>query len=351
MNDDQRWQAVMARDARQDGAFVYAVRSTGVFCRPSCPSRRPKRDNVAYYPLPEAAVRAGFRPCRRCRPQDAASADPILQAVRRVCTRIADADEMPTLESLAALVGLSPHHLQRRFKAVMGVSPRQYAEAVRVSRLKAALRSGDSVAQAGYAAGYGASSRLYESAPSRLGMTPASYAKGGRGARISFTIVPMSGETALGRLLVAATERGLCMVALGDDVDFLEGELRTEFPEAEIRRDDGTLAAWAADVAAMARGSAPHRDLPLDVRATAFQWQVWERLTRIPAGETRTYGEIAADLGKPGGARAVGRACATNPVSIVVPCHRAVGGDGGLHGYRWGLARKRFLLDRERGRT
>jgi AraC family transcriptional regulator of adaptative response/methylated-DNA-[protein]-cysteine methyltransferase len=347
--DEQRWRAVLDRDRRCDGAFVYAVRSTGVFCRPSCPSRRAGRAQVSFFAVPEAAVQAGYRPCKRCRPERAESADPRIAKIRMVCRTIEARDEgVSTLEELGAVVGVSPHHLQRLFKAVIGVSPRRYAEAMRLGRLKQSLREGEPVTMALYGAGYGSSSRLYEKAPAHLGMTPASYAKGGRGARIGYTIVAHDRLGSLGRLLVAATERGICMVALGDTESFLEEELTGEFPEAEIHRDDNALAGRVGAVLDLADENAPHADLPLDIRATAFQWRVWEQLRAIPRGETRSYGEIAAALGQPGAARAVGRACATNPVSLVVPCHRAVGGDGRMHGYRWGVERKQSLLERER---
>ncbi len=347
--DEQRWRAVLDRDPRCDGAFVYGVRSTGVFCRPSCPSRRAGRAQVSFFVVPEAAVQAGYRPCKRCRPECAEAADPRVAKIRAVCRTIETGDEgVPTLDELGSAAGISPHHLQRLFKAMMGVSPRQYAEAVRLGRLKQSLREGEPVTMALYGAGYGSSSRLYEKAPAHLGMTPASYAKGGRGARIAYTIVLHSGVGALGRLLVAATERGVCMVSLGDCDAFLQAELESEFPEAAIRRDDGVLAEWVGAVLDLADAGTPHAGLPLDIRATAFQWRVWRELQAIPAGETRTYGEIAAALGQPGAARAVGRACATNPVSLVVPCHRAVGGDGKMHGYRWGIERKKALLERER---
>ena len=345
VHDDERWRAVLARDGRCDGAFVYAVRSTGVFCHPSCPSRRPRRPQVTFFAVPEAAAHAGFRACKRCRPQDTPPADPRIATVRRLCRAIGDAgDGIPTLADLAARVGGSPHHLQRVFKRVMGISPRRYAEALRLDRLKDALRRGEAVAPALYGAGYGSSSRLYEKAPRHLGMTPASYARGGAGASIAYT----TAACALGRLLVAATERGLCAVSLGDTDAHLEAALGADYPAAEIRRDDGALAGRLDAVLARLDGRAsPHPGLPLDLRATAFQWQVWERLQGIPRGQTRTYGEIAADIGRPGAARAVGRACAANPVSLVVPCHRAVGGGGGLTGYRWGVKRKEKLLRRE----
>ncbi|MDP6884400.1 MAG: bifunctional DNA-binding transcriptional regulator/O6-methylguanine-DNA methyltransferase Ada [Rhodospirillales bacterium] len=346
--DDARWQAVMARDAGFDGAFVYAVETTGIFCRPSCPSRRPGRHRVAFFAVPEAAARAGFRPCKRCRPEDAPGADRTLATVRRLCRIIEEADEgIPTLATLGAKVGFSPHHLQRLFTRVMGISPRQYFEALRLSRVKGALKDGEPVSAALYGAGYGSSSRLYEKAPDHLGMTPASYAKGGKGAAISYAIA----ASPLGRLLVAATERGVCMVSLGDDDAALEEALAGDYPAAAIRRDDGALGERLGAVLAHLEGRRPDIRLPLDLRATAFQWQVWRRLSAIPMGETRTYGEIAADLGRPKAARAVGRACATNPVSVVVPCHRAVGADGRATGYRWGVERKKALLERERNRA
>ncbi len=357
-SDERRWQAVLGRDRSADGAFVYAVTSTGVFCRPSCPSRRGRRDRVIFFDVPGAAVRAGFRACKRCRPDLAVPRDPRLAVVERACERIAaatDGDPAPGLAALAADAGLSPQHFQRLFSAVIGVSPQQYADALRLDRLKAALKAGEGVASATYGAGYGSASRLYEQAPSRLGMTPATYAKGGRGARIVFTIVDApavhGGGAGLGLVLVAATARGICMIALGDDEPVLEAVVCAEFPAALISRDDGgRMAALVTAVLSVADGRGPHRDLPLDVRATAFQRQVWLRLQAIPPGETRTYAGIAADLGRPGAARAVGKACADNPLALVVPCHRAVGRDGRLHGYRWGLGRKAALLDREAGR-
>ena len=268
-----------------------------------------------------------------------------VETVRQVC-RVIDGnpETIPTLAELGAEVGTSPHHLQRLFKGVMGISPRQYAEARRLERFKSAVKDGESVSSAMYGAGYGSSSRLYEKSDLHLGMTPASYARGGAGAAIAYAIA----DCRLGRLLVAATVRGICAVSLGDDDGYLASELHKDYPAASIVRDDGAFAEWVGAVLEFIEGREPPIDLPLDIRATAFQWQVWQRLRAIPAGETATYGEIAADLGRPKGARAVGRACATNPVSLIVPCHRAVGGDGRLTGYRWGIARKEALLKRER---
>lgn len=348
-NDDGgRWQAVLDRDRQRDGTFVYAVVSTGIFCRPSCPSKRPRRERVRFYALAEAAVAAGFRPCKRCRPEALVRLDPKLDLVRRVCREIdAAEDKVPSLARLAAATGHGATYLQRTFSQVMGISPRAYFEARRLARVKVALAGGEAVAPALYGAGYGSSSRLYEKARAHFGMTPASYAKGGKGARIAFTTTASS----LGRLLVAATERGLCAVSLGENDAHLEKELRCDYPLAVIDRDDGVLGASVERVLAYLDGREPHIDLPLDLRATAFQWQVWQHLRAIPAGETRSYGKIAAALGRPQAARAVGRACATNPVSLVVPCHRAVGRDGAITGYRWGKDRKRRLLAVEAARA
>lgn len=343
--DDARWRAVASRDAACDGAFVYAVASTGIFCRPSCPSRRPRRERVCFFDDPTAARAAGFRPCRRCRPEAADSADTDGRIVRAVCRVFDEQPEtIPTLAELSAVAGISTSHLQRVFTRATGLSPRRYAEALRRQRFTVGLRQGDSVTAALYDAGYGSSSRLYEKADAHLGMTPASYAKGGAGALIVFA----TAASPLGRLLVAATERGVCAVSLGDSDVSLESELRADFPAAEIGRDDGALSAHLAAVLDHLAGRLPRLDLPLDVRATAFQWAVWRTLAAIPTGETRTYGAIAATLGRPTAARAVGRACATNPVALIVPCHRAVGGDGKLTGYRWGVERKRRLLAREK---
>ncbi|MCH9013467.1 MAG: bifunctional DNA-binding transcriptional regulator/O6-methylguanine-DNA methyltransferase Ada [Proteobacteria bacterium] len=345
MTDEDRWQAVAGRDARFDGDFVFAVASTGIYCRPSCPSRRPRRRNVSFYGVPEAAEHAGYRACLRCRPRDVAARDARIEAVRSVCRYIEEhGDGPPTLAALGAHVNLSPHHLQRSFKAVIGVTPRQYYDARRLDRLKRLLRDGDAVTGALYEAGYGSSSRLYEKAPAQLGMTPATYRRGGEGARIGYTIA----ASPLDRLLVGATARGVCALYLGGDDGALEAALDAEYPAADITRDDAGLGPWVDAVLAHLEGRAPDLDLPLDVRATAFQRQVWEALRAIPYGETRSYGEVARAIGRPTAARAVARACATNRVSVVVPCHRVVRGDGGLGGYRWGTERKKALLAKER---
>jgi AraC family transcriptional regulator of adaptative response/methylated-DNA-[protein]-cysteine methyltransferase len=337
------WQAVQRRDATWDGRFVYAVHSTGVYCRPSCATRQPTREAVVFYPVPEAAEQAGFRPCPRCRPNEAA-ADPSVQVVRRICRYVeANLEEDLSLAALGTHAGLSPEHLQRTFKRVTGITPRQYADACRLGRLKTRLRERSTVTMALYEAGYGSSSRLYERAASQLGMTPATYKRGGQDMRLRYTVV----ASPLGRLLVAATERGISAVYLGDGDGPLEAALAKEYPAAEIRRDGSGLEAWVEEILKHLSGKQPHLDLPLDVRATAFQWRVWQELRAIPYGSTRTYTEIAEALGQPTAARAVARACATNPVSVVVPCHRVVREDGDLAGYRWGVERKQKLLDQE----
>lgn len=346
--DAAYWRAVVARDRAWDGRFVYAVRSTGVFCRPTCPSRRPGRGQVTFFPTPDAAARDGYRPCRRCRPDRPAAPDVQADRVRDACRFIQqNVTESVPLDRLAARAGVSPYHLQRSFKRLLGVTPAQYAEACRLERLKADLRGGRDVTGSVYRAGYGSASRVYERSDGRLGMTPATYGRGGRGVAIVYTIV----DCPLGRLLVAGTERGVCAVYLGDTDAELAAELAAEFPAADRRRGDGAVAAWADAVVRQLDGAEPHAALPLDVRATAFQRRVWQELQKIPRGQTRTYQQIAAALGHPKAARAVGRACATNPASLVIPCHRAVRGDGGMGGYRWGVGRKQELLARERGRT
>jgi AraC family transcriptional regulator of adaptative response/methylated-DNA-[protein]-cysteine methyltransferase len=343
IDDGAAWEAVQARDAQLDGRLVYAVSSTGIYCRPSCPSRRPRRENVAFFPTPDDAEAAGYRECRRCRPRRARPS-PAAESVRRAREHLdAHPEESVTLEQLGRVAAMSPHHLQRVFKRLVGVSPREYAAARRAERLRERLREGESVSRAGFGAGYGSGSRLYEEGAARLGMTPAAYRRGGRGVRIRYTLVP----SPLGRLLVAATERGVCSVALGDTDAELEDRLRREFPGAELEPAGGELDDWARAVADAAAGHAPAPELPLDLHATAFQLRVWRALREIPRGTTRSYGEIAAAIGSPGAARAVGRACAGNPVALVIPCHRAVRGDGAHGGYRWGAERKQRILEAE----
>ncbi len=348
LTPERRWRIVLARDRRYDGAFVYAVQSTGIYCRPSCPSRRPRREHVTFFPVPEAAEVAGFRPCRRCRPSTASPPDPGVPLVRTVC-RLIDAhpDRPASLATLSAQAGVTSHRLLRIFQRVLGISPRQYRDARRVDRFKTALRSQGRVSAALYDAGYGSTSRVYEQAHAQLGMTPATYSRGAPGISVGYTVVPCG----LGRLLVATTARGICRVSLGSGVEELEAALSAEFPAAELRRDRGALAASVGALLRYLDGRAEPLDLPLDLRATAFQRRVWEALRRIPYGATCSYAEIARAIGKPSAARAVARACATNPAALVIPCHRVVRADGGLGGYRWGIARKRALLEQERGTT
>lgn len=344
MTDETRWQAVADRDAGFDGVFVFAVVTTGIYCRPSCPSRRPKRQNMRFFTLPEGAERNGYRACLRCLPRDARSPDRRIETLRRICVFIESCDQgPPTLETLGRQAGLSPHHLQRSFKRLVGVTPRQYYDALRIDRLKTNLRDGDHVTGALYEVGYGSPSRLYEKAPSQLGMTPAAYRKGGKGAVITYAIT----DSPLGRLLVGATARGIAAVYPGDDDKTLEAALVAEYPAATLRRDDAGLGQWMTPLLAHLEGRQPHLDLPIDVRATAFQRQVWEALRAIPYGETRSYSEIAAAINKPKASRAVAGACAANRVSILIPCHRVIGADGAVNGYRWGVERKKKLLEAE----
>jgi AraC family transcriptional regulator of adaptative response/methylated-DNA-[protein]-cysteine methyltransferase len=346
LSAERRWRIVLERDRRYDGAFVYAVRSTGIYCRPSCPSRRPRRKWVAFFPVPEAAERAGFRACRRCRPGAAAAPDPRVPLVRSVCRLIDLHPDAPAdLATLSVRSGVTPHQLLRAFRRVLGISPRQYRDARRVDRLKAELRARRGVSPALYQAGYGSPSRVYERAHAQLGMTPAAYSRGAPGARIAYTVVPSS----LGRLLVAATARGICRVSLGDDGGRLEAALRAEFPAADLRRErrGGSLESAVGAILRYVDGSAERLDLPLDVRATAFQRRVWEALRRVPYGRRRSYTDIARAIGNPAAVRAVGRACAANPAALVIPCHRVVRQDGGLGGYRWGVERKKALLETE----
>jgi AraC family transcriptional regulator of adaptative response/methylated-DNA-[protein]-cysteine methyltransferase len=346
LNPTRRWRIVLARDRRYDGDFVYAVRSTGIYCRPSCPSRRPRRTLVRFFPIPEAAEAAGFRACRRCHPGEARPHDPAVSLVRDLCRAIDTQSDGPAdLADLGRRAGRSPYQVLRAFRRVLGVTPREYRDARRVTRLKSSLKERPHVTPAIYEAGFGSSSRVYERAAGALGMTPATYARGGGGATIRYTVVP----SPLGELLVAATERGVCKISLGDAPTSLERDLRTEFPRATIRRDAGPLRDWVTAILAHLAGREPHLDLPLDIRATAFQQKVWAALRKIPYGATRSYQAVARSIGRPRATRAVARACATNPVALAIPCHRVVREDGDPGGYRWGIERKKVLLQRERG--
>lgn len=341
MQTEVQWQQVISRDARQDGRFVFAVRTTGIYCRPSCPSRRPRRDSVEFFASPHDAEKAGYRACLRCKPTQISEQAQYVLHARRL---LDNSDAVLTLQELSRRVGLSPFHLQRLFKRATGLSPREYQAARRTNQVKTRLRDGADVTTSLYDAGYGSPSRLYEEADAQLGMTPASYGKAGAGTSIAFT----TAESSLGTLLVAATDRGLCSVRFGENSRQLERELRDEFHAADIHRDDARLRLMIEPLLQAANGNNPLIDLPLDIRATAFQRRVWNVLRRIPAGQTRSYTDIATQVGDANGVRAVARACAGNPVALAIPCHRVVRKDGSLAGYRWGTGRKEKLLQAER---
>jgi AraC family transcriptional regulator, regulatory protein of adaptative response / methylated-DNA-[protein]-cysteine methyltransferase len=348
LDDDEAWRAVEQRDQRFDGQFVYAVKSTRIYCRPSCPSRRPKRARVTFYVAPVAAEEAGYRACRRCHPREAAPAMASATVVERARRHIEQhADQPLTLADLASQVGMSPFHLQRTFKRLVGVSPREYQDALRVTRFKSRLRAGDTVSRATYEAGFGSSSRVYERSDRALGMTPATYRRGGAGLVITYTLV----DSPFGRLLVGATDRGVCAVALGESDDALVSALRADFPSASLQRGDDAHREWVDQILMQVASGDGEWDVPLDVQGTKFQQQVWALLRKIPPGSTRSYSEIAAALGDPRATRAVARACASNRLAIVIPCHRVVRRDGALGGYKWGVQRKQTLLDRERRNT
>ncbi len=341
---DPRWRAVVERDTSWDGAFVLGVGSTGIYCRPGCPARRPRPEVVSFFEAPETAERAGYRACKRCRPKERPQRLSEVARVRRACRLLqARPDGRFTTAQLAAVAGMQPRTLQRVFRRHVGLSPREFAHACRISHFKGLMRDGASVTEATYAAGYGSSSRVYEGSKASLGMSPGQYAKGGAGLTLRYG----SADCDLGLVMIAATDLGVSAVYLGNDAAALKAELAREFPGAQLEEDSEGLSPWLQLVVRHLAGQAPAIELPLDVRATAFQRQVWRALQEIPRGEQRTYAQIAASLGKPKAARAVGQACARNPVSVVVPCHRAVRQDGGLGGYRWGVDRKQQLLDRE----
>ena len=335
------WRATLARDARADGRFVLAVRSTRIYCKPSCPARRPLRRNVIFFRTREEAEKQGYRPCLRCRPNELAA--PTALVARAAQELAASSEEGLRLAALAANLSTNAGTLRRAFRQVTGLAPRELAEALRVERFKNLLRAGKSITDALYETGYGSSSRVYERSNAQLGMTPATYRKGGKGMKLEYTIA----KSPLGKVLVAATERGVSAVYLGDSESKLIGELRSEYPSAEISTAAGSVQRWVREIVQRIDGMPAQVDLPLDLQATAFQRRVWQELQRIPRGSTRTYSQVARALGKPTAVRAVARACAANPVSIVVPCHRVVREDGSLAGYRWGLERKRALLEKE----
>jgi AraC family transcriptional regulator, regulatory protein of adaptative response / methylated-DNA-[protein]-cysteine methyltransferase len=342
-NDRDAWRAVEHRDVRYDGRFVYAVRSTGVYCRPSCPSRRPSRANVLFFEAPAAAEDAGYRACLRCAPHRPHAAGSASALGRARAFLDAHAGDHVSLAALARHASLSPTYLQRAFKRAFGVSPKEYQDALRAERFKTRLRAGDTVSRATFEAGYGSSSRVYERAHERLGMTPAAFRRGGAGMRIVYAIA----ESSLGLVLVGHTDRGVCAVALGASDAELERGLRADFPKATIERATSATHAWVQAVLDRIRDPRAGHPVPLDVNGTAFQWRVWKALQEIPAGANRSYREVARSIGRPSAARAVARACASNRLAVVIPCHRVVREDGGLGGYRWGLERKRSLLDQE----
>jgi AraC family transcriptional regulator of adaptative response/methylated-DNA-[protein]-cysteine methyltransferase len=343
VESDPRWVSVRARDTRADGEFFYSVRTTGVYCRPSCAARPAKPENVAFHGTRLEAERAGFRPCKRCKPDQPSQTARQATAVASLCRLIEASEEVPTLEDLARHAGLSVFHVHRMFKAATGLTPRSYAAARRAERVRAALGESESVTQAIYGAGYGSNGRFYEESNDLLGMTPTRYRAGGADTDIRFAI----GECSLGSVLVAATERGVCAVTLGDDPEELAHDLERRFPRARLTGADPAFEALVAKVVGLIEKPRAGFDLPLDIRGTAFQRRVWEALRAIPAGATASYAEIASAIGAPKAVRAVAQACAANSLAVAIPCHRVVRTDGDVSGYRWGVERKRALLARE----
>ena len=346
MNDIEsvRWQAVEGHDTRMDGVFVYAVRTTGVYCRPGCAARRPRRENVLFFSTPADAVVEGFRACRRCRPDGATIDDPATASVVAVCRWLEHPDEDHTPDALAARVGWSKRHLQRRFSEAVGVSMAAYGRAMQAERARRALQQGANVTDAVFDAGYGSTRAFYEHGAPRLGMPAAEYAAAGRGHRVSCTTF----SSPIGEVIVAATERGLCAVRIGDDPLALAADLAAEYSGATLVEDGEHVGTLARQVAALAAGGGSAADLPLDIRGTAFQVSVWEHLRTIPPGTTATYTQVADAVGRPTAVRAVANACGANPVAVAIPCHRVVRSDGTLGGYRWGIDRKAALLAAER---
>ena len=343
---DPRWAAVLARDASADGSFVYSVSTTGVYCRPSCPSRLARAKHVRFHDSPADAERAGFRSCRRCRPTAVPAERERAARIAEACRFIEGSQELPSLAGLARRAGLSPHHFHRVFKQVTGLTPRAYAAAHRASRVRVALgRPGASVTEAIYDAGFNSSGRFYEAAGGTLGMTPTAYRNGGAQAEIRFAV----GQCSLGALLVAQSEKGVCAILLGDDPEMLVRQLEDQFPRAMLVGGDATFERTVAAVVGFVENPARGLDLPLDIRGTAFQQRVWNALRQIPAGRTVSYAEIATRLGRAGAARAIAGACAANTLAVAIPCHRVVRTDGALSGYRWGVERKQALLERESG--
>jgi AraC family transcriptional regulator of adaptative response/methylated-DNA-[protein]-cysteine methyltransferase len=344
-SDDDRWTAVVRRDQSADGSFYYSVRTTGVYCRPSCGARLPRRENVSFHSSREDAVQAGFRACKRCRPDEPALAAQRAAAVAKACRLIETADETPTLDQLADAAGMSRYHFHRIFKSNTGVTPRAYAAAKRGQRVREELSGGGSVTDAIYSAGFNSNGRFYATSSDLLGMTPTRFRAGGDGERIHFAV----GECSLGSILAAATQQGVCAILLGHDPDALVRDLQDRFPKAQLVGGDADFEQLVAKVVGFVESPQQGLDLPLDVRGTAFQQRVWRALREIPPGSTATYAQVAARIGAPKAVRAVAQACASNAVAVAIPCHRVVRYDGGLSGYRWGVERKRALLAREAG--
>lgn len=341
-SDREKWRAVVERDETKDGLFVFGVRSTGIYCKPSCPARHPNLEHVVFFSRLEEAETSGFRACKRCRPREVESSNRA-ELIQRTCRYIeANLDEKLTLENLSRQVGLSPFHFQRTFKRVLGISPRQYVEARRLERVRHSLTNGETVTNSLYDAGFTSKGRLYEQS-TQLGVSPGLFRRGGQGLRIHYTIV----DSQIGRVLLAATDRGACAVCMGASDDAVEAALREDYYAADLRRDDEGMKDWAGALQSYFDGYEFPQNLPLDLQATAFQWRVWKEIQSIPYGQTASYSNIAKSLGKPQATRAVARACATNPVAIVIPCHRVIGKDGSLRGYAWGVKRKKTLLSLE----
>jgi AraC family transcriptional regulator of adaptative response/methylated-DNA-[protein]-cysteine methyltransferase len=343
-SDEARWRAVERRDRTAAGAFVYSVRTTGIYCRPGCAARLPRRENVAFYDSCAEAERAGFRPCKRCRPNEPALAEQHSAAIARACRLIEEMEEPPRLAALARAAGLSPFHFHRVFKTVTGVTPKAYADARRGKRVRAELAQSGTVTEAIYGAGFNSNGRFYAAAADLLGMTPSEFRAGGAGNVIRFAV----GQCSLGAILVAATEKGVCAIELGDDPEALVRDLQDFFPKARLVGGDAAFEELVAKVVGLVEAPGQELELPLDIRGTAFQQRVWKALRAIPAGATATYSEIAKRIGRPKAVRAVAHACASNAIAIAIPCHRVVRTDGSLAGYRWGVDRKRALLTREK---
>jgi AraC family transcriptional regulator of adaptative response/methylated-DNA-[protein]-cysteine methyltransferase len=344
LSDDARWAAILARDPHFDEAFVYSVATTGVYCRPSCPSRRANRTNVEFHASAADAKRAGFRPCKRCNPDGPSLKTEHAAKVAKACRLIEQADEAPKLNEIAASVGLSPYHFHRIFKSIAGLTPKAYATAHRNKQVRDKLARSATVTKAIYESGYNSNGQFYATATDVLGMTPSAYRSGGNSAEIKFAI----GECSLGGILVASTEKGICAIFFGEPAT-LKRDLQKQFPRASLVAADRDFAQITDKVIAFVEEPGLGLDLPLDVQGTAFQHRVWVELRRIPLGSTASYAEVAKRIGQPSAARAVARACATNHIAVVIPCHRVIGSDGSLTGYRGGVHRKRALLDREAG--